>query len=230
MTFLFGVSAWFGAIAGVRLWRPCLEGFESSGCLKAQSGGTWLPTEVLWPEGLSCLLLALALLVLSLLGRMPVLVRLASLSGAAVYLLFAYDALRRLGDQNVVPSSHEEAGYGLGVAFLALTAPVWMGIAGLCVLRRPPERHPATSGGVLSFIWFAMVAGYFLTEYAVFSFFYYSHDAPPGMGLLRSSMTAACAMVLLGSQVWVRWPGRARPRSHQGDLPAEAKPLPQQRT
>lgn len=229
MMFLFGVSAWFGTIAGVRLWRPCLEGFESSGCLKAQSGGIWVPPEVLWPEGLSFLLLALALLVLSLLGRMPVLVRLASLSGAAMYLLFAYDALSRLGDHNVVPSSQEDAAYGLAGAFVVLTAPVAMGIAGFCVLRRPPERYPATPGRLLGFIWFAMVAGHVLVEYAVFGSFYYSHDDPPGMGLLRSAMAAACAMVLLGAQVWVRRPRRPRSRSHRGDLPAEAKPLPAQR-
>ena len=47
MTFLFGVSAWFGAIAGVRLWRPCLEGFDTPACEEAQSDETWVPPEVL---------------------------------------------------------------------------------------------------------------------------------------------------------------------------------------
>ena len=218
MMILFGLSAWLGAVAGVRLWRPCLEGFESSGCLTAQSNNVLVPSEVLGPEGLSCLLIGLALLVLSLLGRMPVLVRVASLSGAAMYLLFAYDALGRLGHRNVIPLSREEAWYDPGVAFVLLTAPLAMGIAGFWVLRPPPGRHPATPGRVLGFIWFAMIAGHFLTEYFVLSAFYLSHDDPPGTGLLRSAITAACAIVVLGAQVWVRWPGRARPRSRQGDL------------
>ena len=36
---LFGVSAWFGALAGGRRWRPCLAGFDSGPCSEAQSDG-----------------------------------------------------------------------------------------------------------------------------------------------------------------------------------------------
>lgn len=218
---LLGAGAWYGFVAGGRRWGPCTEGFDTPGCVAAQTHETQHLPELGHPEGISLLLLGGAMLLLALLGGMPRGWRMAALTVGPVYALVGLDELRHVG-RVLTPGPAEPSLLDPLFALAVLAAPCVMVAVGALLLARsasvprPRGLHPERP---LALAWFAMVVGWPLTEFFVLSLVYASHDAPPGTGLLRSAMAMAAAALVLWHVVTLRL-SRSGPHAASATSPA----------
>lgn len=196
---LLAASAGYGFVAGARRWVPCTDYFDSAECVVAQAHETERLPELAHPEGVSLLLLGGALLCLALLGSLPRGWRVAALTVGPTYALIGADTLSWVG-RTVAPGPAEPHVLDALFALVVFAAPVVMvGVAVVLFARSavgpgPRWLHPDRP---LALAWFAMAVGWPITEFFVLSLFHASYDAPPGTGLLRSTMVVVAAVLVV---------------------------------
>lgn len=224
---LFGASAWYGFVAGLRRWAPCIHGFDTYACVTVQTHEiTHLP-ELGYPEAVSLQLLGGGIMLLALLGAMPLLLRVLALAAGPVSWWFAHDLVASIGQTEVPPpppggyvTPPLEAVASIGAVVMPA---VLVGVAWVLLVGTAEQRGRSPGDRRLGIAWLAMAVGWPLTEFFLLGVFYASHDAPPGTGLLRSTaavVAAGCVLqplLGLGSRlVLSRLPARReRPALHR---------------